>query len=141
MLSTLRSATVAIVLTTLVLGLAYPLVVTGVGQVVFPGAADGSLITKDGRTVGSSIIGQSFQRPVLDASGKPKVEEGEEVTEPDPIYLQPRPSQTGYSGDTTYFSNRGPNSSVAAYAYRCLLYTSDAADDLPCVDPGGRRIL
>lgn len=118
MRATLRPAIVAIVLATLVLGLAYPLAVTGVGQLAFPGAADGSLITKDGRTIGSSIIGQSFQRPVLDASGKPKVEEGEEVTEPDPIYLQPRPSQTGYSGDATYFANRGPNSRVAAYAYR-----------------------
>jgi K+-transporting ATPase ATPase C chain len=118
MLSTLRSAAVAIVLATLVLGLAYPLAVTGIGQVLFPGAADGSLITRDGKTVGSSIIGQSFQRPVLDASGRPKVEEGEEVTEPNPVYLQPRPSQTGYSGDATYFANRGPNSSVAAYAYR-----------------------
>lgn len=118
MLATLRSATVAIVLATLVLGLAYPLAVTGVGQLAFSGAADGSLVTKDGKTVGSSIIGQSFQRPVLDASGRPKVEEGEEVTEPDPIYLQPRPSQTGYSGDATFFANRGPNSAVAAYAYR-----------------------
>lgn len=118
MRATLRPAIVAIVLATLVLGLAYPLAVTGVGQLAFSGAANGSLVSKDGRTVGSSIIGQSFQRPVLDASGKPKVEEGEEVTEPDPIYLQPRPSQTGYSGDATYFANRGPNSRVAAYAYR-----------------------
>ncbi len=118
MRSTLRAATVAIVLATLVFGLAYPLAVTGVGQVLFPGAANGSLITRDGTTVGSSIIGQSFQRPVLDASGKPKVQEGEEVTEPDPRYLQPRPSQTGYSGDATFFANRGPNSAVAAYAYR-----------------------
>jgi K+-transporting ATPase ATPase C chain len=119
MIATLRSATVAIVLSTIALGLLYPLAVTGIGQIAFPGAADGSLVTRDGRTVGSSIIGQSFQRPVLDKAGKPAVDaEGEPVTEPDPRYLQPRPSQTGYSGDATYFSNRGPNSKVAAYAYR-----------------------
>ncbi len=122
MLATLRSATVAIVLTTLVLGLAYPLVVTGVGQLAFPGAADGSLVTRDGKTVGSSLIAQSFQRPVLDAAGKPRVDkDGAPVTEPDPRYLQPRPSQTGYSADATYFANRGPNSKVAAYGYRAAV--------------------
>jgi potassium-transporting ATPase KdpC subunit len=119
MLASLRSATVAIVLCTLVFGLAYPLVVTGVGQLVFPGAADGSLVKRDGKTVGSSLIGQSFQKPVLDRAGKPKVDaDGNAVTEPDPRYLQPRPSATGYSADATYFANRGPNSKIAAYAYR-----------------------
>jgi K+-transporting ATPase ATPase C chain len=119
MIATLRSATVAIVLTTLALGLLYPLAVTGIGQVVFPGAANGSLVKQNGKTVGSSIIGQQFQKPVLDKAGKPKVDsDGNAVTEPDPKYLQPRPSATGYSGDATYFANRGPNSKVAAYAYR-----------------------
>lgn len=119
MLSTLRSATVAIVLSTLALGLLYPLAVTGIGQVVFPGAADGSLVTSGGKTVGSSIIGQAFQKPVLDKAGKPEVDaDGNPVTAPDPRYLQPRPSATGYSADATYFANRGPNSKVAAYAYR-----------------------
>ncbi len=119
MLSTLRSATVAIVLSTLTLGLVYPLAVTGIGQVVFPGAANGSLVKQNGKTVGSSIIGQSFQKPVLDSAGRPKVDaDGNTVTEPDPQYLQPRPSATGYSADATAFSNRGPNSKVAAYAYR-----------------------
>ena len=119
MIATLRSATVAIVLTTIALGLLYPLAVTGIGQVVFPGASNGSLVKRDGKTVGSSIIGQSFQKPVLDKAGKPRVDaDGNAVTEPDPKYLQPRPSATGYSGDATYFANRGPNSKVAAYAYR-----------------------
>lgn len=119
MLVQLRPAVVAVVLATLVLGLVYPLAVTGISQVAFPGAADGSLVTRDGAVVGSSLIGQSFQRAVLDDDGRPAVDdEGEPVTEPDPRYLQPRPSQTGYSGDATFFSNRGPNSAVAAYAYR-----------------------
>ena len=119
MLATLRSAIVAIVLATLVFGLAYPLAVTGIGQVAFPGAADGSLVHRDGTIVGSSIIGQSFQKPVLDKAGKPEVDsDGNPVTAPDPRYLQPRPSATGYSADATYFANRGPNSKVAAYAYR-----------------------
>jgi len=119
MIATLRSATVAIVLATLALGLLYPLAVTGIGQVAFSGTADGSLITRDGKTVGSSIIAQAFQKPVLDKAGKPKVDaDGNAVTEPDPRYLQPRPSATGYAGDATYFANRGPNSKAAAYAYR-----------------------
>ena len=118
MRSTLRPAVVAIVLATLVLGIAYPLAVTGVGQLVLPGPADGSLITRDGRVVGSSLIGQSFQRPVLDAAGRPKVVDGEPVTAPDPRYLQPRPSQTGYAANATFFANRGPNSRVAAALYR-----------------------
>jgi K+-transporting ATPase ATPase C chain len=105
MLVQLRPAVVAVVLATLVLGLVYPLAVTGISQVAFPGAADGSLVTRDGAVVGSSLIGQSFQRAVLDDDGRPAVDdEGEPVTEPDPRYLQPRPSQTGYSGDATFFS-------------------------------------
>jgi potassium-transporting ATPase KdpC subunit len=47
----------------LVTGLAYPVVVTGMAQAVFPAAANGSLIVVDGRTVGSALIGQSFSDP------------------------------------------------------------------------------
>lgn len=115
----LRPAIVAIVLATLVLGLAYPLAVTGIGQVGFSSKADGSRITANGREVGSSLIAQPFTRPVRDAGGRPKKDaDGNVVTEPDPRYFQPRPSVTGYNPAGTYFSNRGPNSAVAAYAYR-----------------------
>jgi K+-transporting ATPase ATPase C chain len=102
---------IAIVVMTVFLGIVYPLAVTGISQVVFPGKADGSQVKVDGKVVGSSLIGQSFSRPVIGKNGKPVLdEEGEEVLAPDPAYFQPRPSGTGYSADVTYFANVGPNS-------------------------------
>ena len=60
--------------------------------------------------VGSSLIGQDFRKPVLDADGQPKVDEdGNPVLEADPAWFQSRPSQTSYSADVTFFSNLGPN--------------------------------
>ena len=85
----LRTGLIAIVAMTLVLGLAYPLVVSGISQVLFPGAADGSKVSFAGRVVGSRLIGQEFK-------GK--------------AYFHSRPSATGYSGDATFFANVGPNS-------------------------------
>jgi K+-transporting ATPase ATPase C chain len=82
----LRATFVTLALT----GLAYPLVMTGIAQVVFPGKADGSKLTVNGKLVGSSLIGQDFKG--------------------DPRYFQSRPSQSGYAADTTFFSNAGPNS-------------------------------
>jgi K+-transporting ATPase ATPase C chain len=106
----LITATIAIVFFTLLLGVVYPLAITGVSQVLFPNKADGSRIELDGHTVGSRLIGQSFQKPVLGADGKPKTDaDGNEITEPDPNYFQSRPSATGYAPDITYFNNLGPN--------------------------------
>ena len=48
------------ILTAILLGLVYPLVITGISQVVFPGAANGSLVKVNGRVVGSSLIAQDF---------------------------------------------------------------------------------
>lgn len=105
-----RAALVAVVAFTLLLGLAYPLVVTGIGQVVFPGAADGSRVSANGREVGSSLIGQDFRRPVLGRDGKPKKDaDGNPVLAPDPRYFQSRPSPTDYNAAGTAFSNLGPN--------------------------------
>jgi K+-transporting ATPase ATPase C chain len=56
----LRPAIVLFLLLTLITGVAYPLVVTGIGRAAFPHAAAGSLIEKDGKVVGSALIGQSF---------------------------------------------------------------------------------
>ena len=56
----LRPALVMIALFTLLTGLAYPLAITAVSQVVFPAAANGSLIVKDGKVIGSTLIGQAF---------------------------------------------------------------------------------
>lgn len=94
----LLTAAIAVVAMTVVLGVAYPLAITGISQVVFPGKANGSKVSFDGRVVGSSLIGQDFK-------GKPG-------------YFQSRPSATGYSGDVTYFSNLGPNSVKAREAVR-----------------------
>lgn len=77
MLSEIRPAIVATLFFTLLLGVGYPLLVTGIAKVAFPAQAGGSLIRKDGRVIGSALIGQSFTRPE---------------------YLHPRPSAAGANG-------------------------------------------
>jgi potassium-transporting ATPase KdpC subunit len=107
----LRTGLIAIVVMTLFLGLAYPLAITGISQVAFPGHADGSKLSFDGKVVGSKLIGQEFTEPEIGKNGKPVLdEEGEEVRVPDKAYFQSRPSATGYSGNVTFFGNAGPNS-------------------------------
>jgi K+-transporting ATPase ATPase C chain len=86
----LTTAAIVLASFTLLLGIAYPLLTTGVAQVLFPGASDGSKVEVDGRVVGSELIGQDFR-------GLPR-------------YFQSRPSATEYSADVTYFNNLGPNS-------------------------------
>jgi K+-transporting ATPase ATPase C chain len=106
----LITSALAVVLFTLVLGLAYPLATTGLSQVLFPGKADGSRVERDGKVVGSSLIGQDFQKAVLARNGEPKVDaDGNPVLEADPRYFQSRPSVTGYNPAGTYFNNLGPN--------------------------------
>jgi K+-transporting ATPase ATPase C chain len=109
----LTTAAIAIVVLTVLLGLVYPLVMTGIAQVAFPGKADGSQVKVAGKVVGSRLIAKAF---VIDTGRKDS--DGNPITRPDPKYFQPRPSQTGYSGTTTFFSNRGPNSAVGRFFYR-----------------------
>ena len=100
----------AVAVFTLLLGLAYPLAVTGVSQLTMRDRANGSLVERDGRTVGSRLIAQDFRRPALDAAGDPQLDaDGEPVLVADERYFQPRPSVTGYAADATAFSNLGPN--------------------------------
>ena len=101
-----------LVLLTLVLGLAYPVAITGIAMVGFANKADGSLIESDGRTVGSSLIGQSFTTPV-EQDGQPILDAaGQQVYEPDPAYFQSRPSAAGAGYDplASSASNLGPDS-------------------------------
>ncbi len=111
MLGDLRSSLLAVLVLTLVFGLAYPLAMTGISQVVFPDKAGGSRIERGGEVVGSRLIGQDFRRQAVGADGEPSVDdEGEPVLEADPRFFQSRPSVTGYDADGTFFNNLGPNS-------------------------------
>jgi potassium-transporting ATPase KdpC subunit len=109
----LSTAAIAILVLTVALGVGYPLVMTGISQVAFPTRADGSQVKVGGKVVGSRLIAKAF---VID-TGK-KDSDGNPITRPNPRYFQPRPSQTGYSGTATFFSNRGPNSAVGRFFFR-----------------------
>jgi K+-transporting ATPase ATPase C chain len=85
----LRTAAIAAVVLTVVLGLVYPLAMTGVAQVAFPNKSDGSVVERDGERVGSRLIGQDFAKH--------------------PEYFQSRPSVTEYNPAGTFFNNLGPN--------------------------------
>jgi potassium-transporting ATPase KdpC subunit len=99
----------AMVLLTVVLGIVYTLVITGIGQLILPAQANGSLVEKDGKTVGSSLIGQSFST----AKGAPLKQ-----------YLQPRPSaattdsENGYDAGASSGSNYGPENADLVKAIR-----------------------
>jgi K+-transporting ATPase ATPase C chain len=119
----------SMILVTILFGLGYPLFVTGVAQVVFPGKADGSLIKRDGVVVGSALIGQQFYEDVIGTNGKVEMSKGEPVTQPDPKYFQTRPSGTAPADNAagSSFANYGPNSTVTLAAlqgniatYLCL---------------------
>jgi len=110
---------IGIIVLTVLLGLVYPLVITGVSQVAFPGNANGQKVYVNGKLVGSKIIGQSFASPVIGKNGKPEEKEEELVTEPVARYFQSRPSATeggAYNAAASTFSNRGPNDKATAEA-------------------------
>jgi K+-transporting ATPase ATPase C chain len=92
----------AVLLLTVLLGLVYPLSTTAVSQLTMPGRADGSLVSRDGRVVGSRLIGQDFANRAR--------------------YFQTRPSVTADDPAGTSFNNRGPNqASLAVEQHRFAL--------------------
>jgi K+-transporting ATPase ATPase C chain len=103
MVKEIRPAIVMIVVMTAITGLAYPLGMTGIAQFVFPRQANGSLIARDGKVIGSSLIGQNFTSDKY-FHGRPSA-----TTEPDPK----DPSKTvavPYAADNSGGSNAGPTS-------------------------------
>ncbi|MEA2297036.1 MAG: potassium-transporting ATPase KdpC subunit [Solirubrobacteraceae bacterium] len=119
----LITSLLAVVVITIGFGIVYPLAVTGVSQVLFPGKANGSEITRGGRVVGSRLLAQDFRVPVLGRNGKPKVDaDGNPVLAPDAKYFQPRPSTaTNYNPAATAFTNLGPNSKAARDTFKANL--------------------
>jgi K+-transporting ATPase ATPase C chain len=114
----ITTSVIAAIVFTILLGLVYPLVITGVSQVTFPGNANGQQIHAGGKLVGSKIIGQAFADPKM-KNGKVLEEKGVVVTESDPRYFQSRPSATeggAYNGAASTFSNLGPNSKATEEA-------------------------
>jgi K+-transporting ATPase ATPase C chain len=106
----LRAALVSLGLLTLLTGLVYPLVVTGLAQVIFPRQANGSLIVRDGKAVGSELIGQAFD---------------------DPKYFWGRPSATSpypYNAGSSSGSNLGPTNPDLEKAVKERVEVLRAAD-------------
>ncbi|MDJ0463215.1 potassium-transporting ATPase subunit C [Streptomyces sp. H27-C3] len=79
----LGAALRALLVLTVVCGVVYPLAVTGVAQAVFPGKANGSEVSSEGKVVGSELIGQRYDLPL---------KKGQETPDPDLKWFQPRPS-------------------------------------------------
>ena len=103
MLKQLRPAIVMIVVMTVITGIIYPLLMTGIGTVVFPDQAHGSLIEKDGKVIGSALIGQSFTSDQY-FHGRPSA-----TTEPDPKDAT-KTVPVPYAADNSVGSNLAPTS-------------------------------
>jgi len=110
MITIIRPALVFFVVLTILTGIAYPLAVTGIARIAFPWEASGSLITTDGQTVGSALIGQSFG---------------------DPKHFWGRPSATGpfpYNAAASSGSNQGPLNPALTDAVKGRIEALKAAD-------------
>jgi K+-transporting ATPase ATPase C chain len=106
-------AVMAVLVFTVLCGILYPLVVTGIGQLAFKDKADGSLIKRDGVVVGSELLGQNFS---------------------DPKYFWPRPSAagaSGYDGTSSGGSNLGPTNQAFLDTVSERITAYRQANDLP----------
>jgi len=115
MLAQLRAAVVMLLALTVITGIAYPLLVTGIAQAAFPHQANGSLLVRDGKTLGSSLIGQPFDDPkyfwgrlsaTTDSNGKP----------------------LSYNGASSYASNLGPTNPALVEEVQGRIDALHAAD-------------
>src|SRR5215470_325624 len=107
MLRQIRPAIVMIVVMTVITGLIYPLGMTGIAQLIFPHQANGSLIEKDGKVIGSELIGQDFQDPKY---FHPRPSATTEPDPKDPTKTVPVP----YAADNSAASNLAPTSQTLA---------------------------
>ena len=110
----LRNSLMMLLVMTIITGIAYPLLVTGLAQLIFPGQANGSLIVKQGKPIGSELIGQSFTEPK---------------------YFWGRPSATSpqaNNGTGSGGSNLGPTNPALADAVKQRIAALQSAD------PGNR---
>ncbi len=103
MLKQIRPAILMIVLMTALTGLAYPLAMTGIAGAIFPHQADGSLIEKDGKVIGSALIGQNFTGPTY-FHGRPSA-----TTDTDPADAT-KTVPAPYNAQNSVGSNAGPTS-------------------------------
>ena len=106
----IRPALVLLIVLSVLTGLVYPVVVTGIAQLVFPRQANGSLIVRDGKVVGSALIGQPFD---------------------DPKYFWGRPSATSpfpYNAASSSGSNQGPTNPALYDAVKGRVEALRAAD-------------
>jgi len=115
MLAQLRAAVVMLLALTVITGIAYPLLITGIAQAAFPRQANGSLLVRDGKTLGSSLIGQPFDDPkyfwgrlsaTTDSNGKP----------------------LSYNGASSYASNLGPTNPALVEEVQGRIDALHAAD-------------
>lgn len=107
MISQVRPAFFILLIFTVIIGVIYPLVVTGIAQVAFPQQANGSLIVKDGKAVGSELIGQQFD---------------------DPGYFWGRPSAANYNASASSGSNYGPLNPALIDSVQARIDALKAAD-------------
>jgi K+-transporting ATPase ATPase C chain len=123
MLKQLRPAIMLTLLFTILVGLAYPLGMTGLGQMLFPHQANGSLVEKNGQVIGSALIGQNFTSAKY-FHGRPSA-----TTEPDPKDAT-KTIAVPYAADNSAASNLGPTSKALVARLK------DAAATLHAENPG-----